>query len=128
MLIGSVVVEGNDDDRARWREKLEWIDALLDISRHPRHIAVVAAGEPLFQSRRLLLERFRADNSNFVKAFEERAFFNRPRSDRCRKHRRAVYCIFWIVTVTIGVSPAVRLYTPSNRLSDSARVCVSIRR
>src|SRR5689334_12564477 len=110
MLIGRVVVERDDDDRARGGKEFEWIEPLLNVSRQPRHLAVIAASEPLFQTRRLLLERCRADNADFLKAFEKRAFFDRPRSDRCSNHRTTVYCIFCIVIVTMGVSPAVRLY------------------
>ena len=76
MLSWRVVVESNDHNRSRLGKYCAWIETLLDLARHPRHFAVVAAGEPLFQARGLVDERFRTHDPDFVKSFEKRAFFD----------------------------------------------------
>lgn len=76
MLIGCVVVERNDNDRARGGKQFERVETLRNVARHPRHLAVVAACEPLFQSRSLFVERCSANDADFLKSFGEGAFFN----------------------------------------------------
>src|ERR1051326_2995138 len=102
MLVWCEVVECYDNDRARLRKDFERVDALLDIARHPAHLGVIAARQPLFQPAPLGCKRLGADDSDFVESLEKSPCLDVARQDH--------YGSFWIVTLIIGSVPAGRLY------------------
>src|SRR5688572_6702305 len=103
MLLRREVVECDNYDGACLREDLLRTDALLNVALHPAHLAVVAARKPLFEPAPFVCKRLGADDSDFVESLEKSSVLNVSRQDHCDG-------ICWIVTVMIGVSPAVRLY------------------
>jgi hypothetical protein len=62
------IVEREDDDGARIREHLARVCASLRLARHPTHLAVIAAPQPLFQAHTLLCERRGGHDADFVEA------------------------------------------------------------
>jgi hypothetical protein len=64
---------------------------------------VVTARKPLFQPAPFVCKRLGANDSDLVESLEKSSVLDVSGQDH--------YCaICWIVTVMIGVSPAVRLY------------------
>ena len=78
-------------------------DAFVDVARHPAHLAVIASRKPLFQPAPFVFKRLGANNSDLVESLEKSPFLD----VLCKGH---CVGILWIVTVMIGLSPAVRLY------------------
>src|SRR5215510_1172181 len=81
---------------------LERAYALFYVARHPAHLAVITARQPLLQPAPFVCKRLGADDSDFVESLEKSPCLDVARQDH--------YGIFWIVTLIIGLSPAVRLY------------------
>ena len=70
-----VIVQPDDDNRARVWKKLLGIGALLGISRHVGHFAVETTREPLLQPEAFVAEHFRADDADLVESDFPRARF-----------------------------------------------------
>src|SRR5712691_2000678 len=62
-----VVIQGHHDDGSRVRKNLSRIGALLRVTRHPAHLALVTAREPRLQLRSFRRQSFSARDADFVK-------------------------------------------------------------
>jgi len=103
MLVRRKVIERDHYNGSRGGKDFVRTDAFVDVAGHPAHLAVMASRKPLIQATPFVFKRRGANNSDLVESLEKSPFLD----VLCEGHCGGSFCI---VTVMIGVSPAVRLY------------------
>ena len=76
MFVGSVVVEGDDDDGASFRKEFTWVGTLFGVTCHPTHLAVVAARKPFAKPITLRTQLRSRSNPHQVKPDVARVLSN----------------------------------------------------